>query len=141
MEVALRALSPGINDPFTAITCIDYLGAALCYLIHKEFPTQFHCDDEGKLRLIMQPTNFTGMLNAAFDQIRQYGQTSVAVTIHLLEALKTIAAQARSTEQYQSILRQAEMIKRMSETALYEKLDKKDVKNRYLDLLEVLGEL
>ena len=141
VEVALRALSPGINDPFTAITCIDYLGAALCYLIHKEFPTQFHCDDEGKLRLIMQPTNFTGMLNAAFDQIRQYGQTSVAVTIHLLEVLKTIAAQARSTEQYQSILRQAEMIKRMSETALYEKLDKKDVKNRYLDLLEVLGEL
>jgi len=140
VEVALRALSPGINDPFTAITCIDYLGSALCRLTNRAFPSSNRYDDEGKLRVIAKPLTFEGVINAAFDQIRQYGRTSVAVTIRLLETLKTIADHARSFEQKNAILRQADMIIRESQESIREKNDRDDIQERYQALINVLNQ-
>ena len=131
VEVAARALSPGINGPFTAITCIDRLGSALCFLAKRAFPSRYCYDEEGELRMIARPITFTGITNAAFDQIRQYGRSSVAVTIRLLEALTMIAAHTRTQEQRQAILRQAEMIARASKDALPEENDRQDVEERY----------
>lgn len=139
VEVAIRALSPGINDPFTAITCIDYLGSSLCFLTDRTFPSQYRYDNEGELRVIAKPLTFEGVTNAAFDQIRQYGRTSVAVTIRLLETLKNIAEHTRNSEQRKAILRQADMIAGAKE-ALPEKNDQVDVQQRYQTLLDLLNE-
>jgi len=62
VEVAIRALSPGINDPFTAITCIDHLGSALCILTGRVFPSPYRYDEEGNLRFIAKPLTFEGIL-------------------------------------------------------------------------------
>ncbi|HEU18598.1 MAG TPA: DUF2254 domain-containing protein [Deltaproteobacteria bacterium] len=140
VEVALRALSPGINDPFTAIACIDRLGSALCCLTDRAFPLPYRYDAEGRLRVIVKPLTFEGVVNAAFDQIRQYGCTSVAVTIRLLESLKAIAGRARNSEQRQAILRQADMIVRASQESITEKNDRDDVQQRYQDLIEAFNE-
>lgn len=140
VEIALRALSPGINDPFTAITCVDQLGSALCRLTDRAFPSTYQYDDDGKLRVIANPLTFEGVTNAAFDQIRQFGRTSVAVTIRLLETLKTVAEHARNTEQREAVLRQAGMIARASMASLPEKNDKDDVQQRYQALLDVLNQ-
>jgi len=139
VEVAIRALSPGINDPFTAMACIDRLGSALCYLSNRAFPSPYRYGDEGKLRVIAKPVTFAGITNAAFDQIRQYGRSSVAVTIRLLETLKMIAAQVRHPDQREAIFRQANMIKRTS-NEIPEKYDREDVEKRYQALLAVLNE-
>lgn len=96
VEIAVRALSPGINDPFTALTCIDQLGATLCILTGRTFPSPQRYDPEGKLRISMKALTFEGVIRTAFDQIRQYGRESVAVTIRLLEVLEQIAEQARA---------------------------------------------
>lgn len=138
VEIAARALSPGINDPYTAITCLDRLGAALCYLTKRAFPAHDRYDGDGRLRVIAKPVTFAGITNAAFDQIRQYSRSSVAVTIRLLETLKTVAAHTRTEEQRQAILRQADMIARASKEALPEKNDNEDVQERYQALLDVL---
>ena len=140
VEVALRALSPGINDPFTAITCIDHLGSVLCSLTDRAFPRPSFYDDEGKLRIITKPLTFEGVTNAAFDQIRQYGRASVAVTIRLLETLKTVAFHASTLEQRKAILRQADMIIRESQETIGEKNDRDDVQERYQALLNVLNQ-
>ena len=140
VEVALRALSPGINDPFTAIACIDRLGSALCCLSNRAFPFPRRYNAEGRLQVIAKPPTFEGVVNAAFDQIRQYGVTSVAVTIRLLESLKTIAERARNSEQRQAILRQADMIARTSQDSIKDTNDKDDIQQRYQDLLIVLNE-
>ena len=140
VEVAIRALSPGINDPFTAMACIDRLGSALCFLSNRSFPSPYRYDDEGKLRVIARPVTFAGILNTAFDQIRQYGRSSVAVTIRLLEVLKMIAGHVRHPEQREAILRQANMIERASNDALPESYDREDVRRRYQALLRVLDE-
>lgn len=140
VEVAVRSLSPGINDPFTTIACIDRLGAALCLLAQKKFPSSHIHDEEGQLRLIMDVTTFAGMTNAAFDQIRQYGRSSVAVTIRLLEALANIAGHSLLPAQRQAVVRQAEMILRASHDFLPEKNDREDVEGRYHALLEALAQ-
>jgi len=140
VEIALRALSPGINDPFTAIACIDRLGAALCCLTSRAFPLPYRYDAEGRLRIIAKTPTFEGVVNVAFDQIRQYGKASVSVTIRLLESLKTIAERTCYPEQRQAILRQADMIMRSSRNSVEDENDKNDIRQRYQELLIVINE-
>lgn len=139
VEVAIRALSPGVNDPYTALTCIDHLGSILCKLIDRKFPSSYLKDERENVRVIVKTTSFTSITNAAFDQIRQYGRTHVAVTIRLLEALKTIALLARSREQIRVIQHQSEMIERACIQSIPEKFDQQDILTRYRELVEVLA--
>ncbi len=138
VEIAVRALSPGINDPYTAISCIDRLGSALCLLCGREFPLPYLYDDEGKLRVISKPVTFTGVVNSAFDQIRQYGRSSATVAIRLMEALEIIAVQIRTPEQREAIRRQGEMILRGGTESLGEKNDVEELRSRYQGLVEIL---
>jgi uncharacterized membrane protein len=138
VEVAVRALSPGINDPYTAIACIDRLGAALCHLANREFPSGCERDEDGNPRIISKAVTYSGVVNTAIDQVRQYGRDSVAVSIRLIEVLADVAACARTAEYRQAIARQAEMIMSASEAALPERNDIADVRNRYDRLLSVL---
>ncbi len=95
VEVAVRPLSPGINDPFTAMTCVDWLGGALIRVAGRELPSGWRYDNERRLRIIVKTTDFAGMAAAAFNQIRQYGSTSVAVMLRLLETLAKVAPHLR----------------------------------------------
>ncbi|MGW8195046.1 MAG: DUF2254 domain-containing protein [Desulforhopalus sp.] len=135
VEVAVRALSPGINDPYTAIACIDKLGSALGYLANREFPSPSYFDDEGHLYLKTKPFTYTGVLNASFNQIRQYGRTSMAVTIRLLEILTLISAQTRRTDQREAIYRQATMVLEGSRANPVERHDQEDLLERFHQLL------
>lgn len=140
VEVAAPALSPGINDPFTAITCIDRLGSVLGRVCSKKFPSDRRCDDQDNIRLMTKPFTFAGITNAAFDQFRQYGQSNAAVTIRLLEIIKIIARLARNRQQRQALFRQAQMIERVSRESLPDENDKKDMKVRYQALLDIINE-
>ena len=140
VEAAVRALSPGVNDPFTAITCVDRLGAALCLLAEREIPSPYRYDETNTLRVITDITSFAGVLNTACDQIRQYGRSSVAVTIRLLEMLAAVAARAQRDPDRAALRRQAAMMKRGSETALAEEEDRKDVDQRFKAVLDALAE-
>jgi uncharacterized membrane protein len=131
VEVAVRALSPGINDPFTAINCIDRLAVALCLLADRSFPSPLRYDEHRNLRIVARPVSFSGIVNAAFDSIRQYGRTSAAVTIRLLEAIAVIATCVHSEEDRKALLQQAIMIERASHDALPEEGDRRDVQTRF----------
>lgn len=91
VEIALRALSPSTNDPFTAITCIDRLGVALCRLARRNFPSGYLIDEDGRLCLVVRPLTFAGIYHSAFDQIRQVSPDHAAVCIRLLEVLTQLA--------------------------------------------------
>lgn len=138
VEIAVRALSPGINDPFTAIMCIDNLSVALCRVAGRSIPSAFRYDKNNNLRVLAKPKTFDDLLNSAFNQIRQYGRTSVSVTIRLLESLIVIASNTDRDSDKKSIRQHAEMIKRGSDEALPEELDRKDVNQRYEQLIEIL---
>jgi len=138
VEIAARALSPGINDPFTAIRCIDQLSVALCYLAQKEIPSPYRYDDDDKLRVIAEPLSFADLTDAAFNQIRQYAQSSVGVTMRLLEVIKTIAPFTHTKIDRAVLLRHANMINRGSQEGISEELDRQDVEARYLAAVKAI---
>ncbi len=72
VEIAARALSPGINDPFTAIACLDWLGAALGELASCPPPPTALTDDHGTARVVVRLQDFEDYLSAAFGQLRHY---------------------------------------------------------------------
>lgn len=90
VDIALKAISPAINDPRTAMNCIDYLGAILVAAARRADPPTRHADSGGALRLITAELTFAGLVDRAFHQIRQYGAGDVAVTLRLLDTLLEI---------------------------------------------------
>jgi uncharacterized membrane protein len=86
VEIALRALSPGINDPFTAIGVLDRLGATLAGLAGRRLPDGVVLRD-GELRLVLPSTSYEGLVDAMFHMLRQAGAGQPAVMIRLLEVL------------------------------------------------------
>ena len=94
VEIASRALSPGVNDPFTAIACIDWLGAALTeFDRHSESP-KYMTDKDGTVRIILRPLQFDDYLKSAFGQLRSYVAADPNARSHALATLKELAAQA-----------------------------------------------
>ncbi len=131
VEVASRALSPGVNDPYTAIACIDNLTSVLCYLTGARFPSSYRYDEQGKLRVISDKHSFKGMLGASFNQIRQYAETSPSVMIRLLEAMVTINSFAQTEEQKKEIAAHGKMIINAAERTFHEPRDLEDLEERY----------
>lgn len=90
-QIAVRALSPGINDPYTAYSCIDRLVDGLGKVLQRpQLPNCFR-DDKGKPRLVTRVLAFDDLLRAAYDEIREYGRSSGVVMRHLLSNLIALA--------------------------------------------------
>ncbi len=90
VEIAVRALSPGINDPHTAISVLDRLGAALCDLVPRHVPSGITPVD-GVAVLCTPATSYDGLADAMFNMIRQNAAGSAAVLIRLVEVLAAVA--------------------------------------------------
>ena len=91
VDIALKAISPAVNDPTTAISCVDQLSRILIQFASKEPPEPALYDPPGTLRVIIPWIGFERLLEAAFEQIRLYGKSDVAVSLRLLRALGDIA--------------------------------------------------
>ncbi len=137
VEVAVRALSPGVNDPFTAIICIDRLGEALCQLAEREIPSPLRYDDQGHLRVIAHRASFRAVVDAAFHQIRQYGASSPAILTRLLETMTTVAGQAQRPEDRSALMHHAALTWRAAQRSVADEADLADIRER-LEALERL---
>jgi uncharacterized membrane protein len=140
VEIAIRALSPGVNDPFTAITCVDRLGSALCRLAQRDMPSPYRYDPQDQLRVITPVFTFPDVTDTAFNQIRQYGRSSAAVTIRLLETIAEVARFAHRPEDRAALLRHANMIARGSHDGLPEDEDRQEVEKRFQSANQLLSE-
>lgn len=135
VEIALRALSPAVNDVFTALTCIDWLGDALCKLTVRWDPARVYRDRGGHIRLIAVPVDYPRLVDRAFDKIRQAGRGMPAVMIRQLDALAKVMAYAATEEQRDVLRAQAAMILRAAETSVPEPGDVADVRARHAALV------
>jgi uncharacterized membrane protein len=140
VEIAVRALSPGLNDPFTALAYVDHLGSVLSRLARRQMPPSCRQDQRNQLRVMFPSFTFAELTDAAFDQIRQYGRSSVAVTIRLLETITVVAEFAHRREDLAALQRQADMIARAARQALPEFEDRRRVTERYLTACRLLRE-
>lgn len=130
VDIAVRALSPGVNDPYTAVTCIDNLTSTMCYLAQAKFPSKYRFDEEDTLRVSADVIEFEGVLNAAFNQIRQFSGGSPAVIIRLMEALTTIRGFAKNESQKKAINKHAEMVLNIGKRSIEDENDLRDLSER-----------
>ena len=91
VDIALKAISPAVNDPTTALGCVDQLSRILIRFASREPPEKLLYDPPGIVRAGIGWIRFERLLDAAFEQIRMYSKTDVAVSLRLLRALGDIA--------------------------------------------------
>lgn len=110
VEMALRALSPGINDVYTALTVIDMLSSALSRIFDRPLEAALLRDGQGRVRVVRDVTDHDGLVRAAFDQIRQAGAGMPAVLIRVSEALAALAPYACDEARLRPLLDQITLI-------------------------------
>ena len=92
VDIALRAISPAVNDPSTAISCVDQLSRVLIRFAARAPLDSVLYDLPGVPRVLISRIDFERLLDAAFEQIRLYSQADVAVSLRMLRALGDIGA-------------------------------------------------
>lgn len=138
VEIALRALSPGVNDPFTAYSCIDRLSGAFTAIAKRHIPKSQYVDNSDTLRLVAQTSSYDGIADAAFHQIRQSAYMNAGVTLRLLDTFCNMLKHPITHECYQAIKRHAKLVYISSQQHLPSESDRQEAKTRY-DNLSVLA--
>jgi uncharacterized membrane protein len=139
VEIAIRALSSAVNDTFTALACIDWLGDGLGKLAAGWRPAAVHRDGTGHVRVITIPVTFRRLLERAHDKIRQSSRGMPAVMIRQLDGLAKIMTRTSTDEQRELLLEQAAMIMRVCEESVPEQTDRADVRRRYDAVLSAVS--
>lgn len=98
VEIAQRALSPGINDPTTACYCIDRLREALMHLARRKPPSPVRVDEAGRVRVVAQTAPAGELAGAAFAAVARYGLGDADVVRLLLAATADVAAEMPPSE-------------------------------------------
>lgn len=144
VDIALKALSPAINDTTTALSCIDYLTAILvCLAKRPSCPPLFFC--EGELRLVINPQRFEDYFDLAFNQIRQNGSGNVAVILRLLNSIEVLGKANQSfniseerAERHELLETQTRLLIGLAERTIGADADLQTVQRHYNHVKETL---
>ena len=104
VDIALKAISPAVNDPSTAISCVDQLSSIMIRFASREPPEAVLYDPPGTVRVVIPWIGFDRLLEAAFEQIRLYSKSDVAVSLRLLRALGDIAVTTPDPEYRRTLI-------------------------------------
>jgi uncharacterized membrane protein len=136
VDMALRALSPGINDITTAVMCLNYLTAILARIASRGIPSSRRYED-GVLRIIAIGPTFASLVAESFNQIRGSANDNVAIMIQMLDSIKTIASMTASRDRRQVLREQAQWIAELAKH-IESPHDKTRFDNRLAQLLKAL---
>ena len=87
VEMSVRAMSPAINDPFTAMTCLDHIGEGLALFLRQGEKSSRYYDQNNRLLLILEPVTFAELLDGAFDMLRHCSCDNASVLQHMLAVI------------------------------------------------------
>ena len=130
VEIGVRALSPGTNDPYTAVAVVHRLSASLSRLMERALPPGVFRDENGMVRVVCPRPSYMTLTGAALDQIRQNGADKPLVVIHLLEAIARISEHVKLLSQIEVLREQLQIIGEDAEREIASPADKADVRER-----------
>lgn len=141
VEIAIRALSPAVNDTFTALTCIDWLTDGLCQVELRWDPVRVHHDSQGYVRVVTSHISHRRLVQRAYEKIRQAGRGMPAVMIRQLDSLTQIMGLTSTEERRAVLVEQADMIMRAAEDSVSDPADLADVRSAYEALCGAAGRI
>jgi len=109
VEIALRAMSPGVNDPNTAVTCVNWLADSLRVLAQHPAGNPTHLDNQGNIRVIEQVNDFEQIVAATYGPIRQVARNSPMLTIGMLNSISQIAPFLRTAAEREALHNQVQL--------------------------------
>jgi uncharacterized membrane protein len=133
VDIAVKALSAGINDTSTAVLCIDRLGSLLALLAGRDLGSPVRAED-GQVRVIAKRPDFASYLATAFDQIRTNAAEDEAIYIRLLVALHTVAQHTRRPDYRRAIGQQADLALAAAEKNITAEYELEQIRQHYLDM-------
>lgn len=136
VEVAVRALSPGINDPHTAISVVDRLGAALCEIAPLSLPPGVFRRDDIPV-LLVPAVEYDGLVDTMFHMIRQNAAGNPPLLIRLLEVLAAVASCERDPARLKTLRRHADLALGDAERSIGNPSDVEDARRRHGALIDV----
>jgi uncharacterized membrane protein len=131
VEIAIRALSPAINDTFTGIACVDFVGDALLGIAAKPLANGYWCDDVGNLRVCVPPLRLERLIKMGFDQIRQAAADNPAVLIRMLHTIGRIMPRMPQDEPRRALMEQANAIRECAATSNLVRIDREDIESAW----------
>jgi uncharacterized membrane protein len=134
VEVAVRAMSAAINDPYTAMTCLEHLGARLSAISTRPMPPLTVYDADGRLRLITDDYSFSDLLSAAFNMLRRASRETPDVLLSMLDAMDEIGRAAYSDQYRADLSHHATLVKAESDVSSSIAWDKERVNRRYAEV-------
>lgn len=134
VEVAVRALSPGINDPHTALSVLDRLGASLCELVPRHLPTGVTLRNDSPV-LVVPMVAYDGLADSMFHMIRQNAAGSPAVLARTLEVLTVVARCECDPARRPALRRHARLVMGDAERDVKTPDDLNDIGSRYTAFL------
>jgi uncharacterized membrane protein len=139
VEVAARALSPGMNDLFTATNAMDWLGGGLANLSGRRIPEDARRDDQDRLRVIAPSRTFEEVASAFFDQLRPYVASDRNAVVHLMRTLADVAGETATIERRAVLLTHAKALHHDASEALAHPRDLEAIEAAYADAVTALS--
>ena len=138
VEIALRALSPGINDPFTAITAMHWLGTATAFLGTRDLRKDLtDNDDEAAPRIVPLPDDFEHYLSRGFGNVRSAAATSSTAALVMFDTLRNAAAPIEDASRRGLLAREGRRLMEQSREHLSGP-DLEQVEARYVSFLDAM---
>jgi uncharacterized membrane protein len=137
VDIAIKALSPGVNDTSTAVMCVDYLTSILARLAGRQFPPSCRFEG-GTLRVVAIVPSFEGLLAEAFDQIRGSAGVNVAILARMLGALNTIGSLTIRPSHLQALHEQVQYIAELVDRCIEASHDRARLEKRLSEVHETL---
>lgn len=137
VEILARALSPGVNDPFTAINCINWFHSALKAFLRGTCPSPYRRDEEGALRVIAYPVDFERFASVICDQSRAYIAADRNTAFKMMTILTELAAQTPSSPQKDILIEHLIRLRQATMDGLTSAPDISEARERFEDAIKM----
>jgi uncharacterized membrane protein len=127
VEIGIRALSPAVNDTFTGVACVDWLGDALLVVAGEPRFDGVWYDAAGKMRVRVRPVLLERLVRMAFDQIRQAASDNPAVLIRILDTVRRIAPSMRVEEARTALTQVADAVREVGSKEVLATIDREEL--------------
>lgn len=140
VEIMLRALSPGVNDPFTAVGCMDWLQAALAIIVQRGEPDFSRYDSNGKLRVAVHPVDFERFADAVFSQPLQYVAADRIAALRMMKLIAELIAICDQPKTLQTLIEHAKNLNNAGQQCLPVSSDRNSLEQRFLQTLRMAND-
>ncbi|MDB2438304.1 DUF2254 domain-containing protein [Hellea sp.] len=140
VEILARALSPGVNDPFTAINCMNWFHSSLKAYSVADTPSPYRYDEAGDMRVIAYPVSFDRFLSVICDQSRTYVASDRNTALHMMSILTELAAGCEHPERKMAFKHQLELLYAAAQSQLAGAIDLEDAKAHYQQALKIIAD-